>query len=337
MHEIVQKESIGLTLEHTMYLVEASEKEKRDRDTLTYAAWGDLLTFDQYLKRESILRSETWAKNCMTTWLLRDGEKPVASCETFEMKSLYYGSSLERKKAVGIGSVFVEPKLRGRGYSSKLIELLIHRYKNENLNQYHSMFLYSEIGESIYRKVGFDSVASKEWVFPVMEKRNIGKSLEVRAIHRAKVDKLASNIEILNENDFIIQATPEQYKWHFRRQDLYAEFLNRENTDQIGLACEGSHLIWMIDYKYNILRGLSFKAENSKLAAALIGEAMNFAKMFGLTEVRLWIMKKSDFFLNNTFDERNISARDDSIAMILPLSGGIKSANWLGVQRAIWI
>ena len=65
----------------------ATEEEKRARDRVTYAAWGEGLSLRQYLDREQQLRAHAWARDAMETWLLCDRETIVCSCESLRMPS----------------------------------------------------------------------------------------------------------------------------------------------------------------------------------------------------------------------------------------------------------
>ncbi len=75
-----------------MKIIQANDQQKVQRDHLTYEAWGEVLTLDQFILREEGLRSEQWCKKAMQTWLLQAISGDIlASCETFRMKSVLIG------------------------------------------------------------------------------------------------------------------------------------------------------------------------------------------------------------------------------------------------------
>src|SRR5262245_11618186 len=112
-----------------MELVLATADDKRARDRLTYDAWGEGLTRDQYLIREDRLCAQAWARDKMQWWLWRDDEgKVLSSCETYRMCSAVDG---ERGDTWAVASVYTEPALRGRGHARAMMDALVARARTE--------------------------------------------------------------------------------------------------------------------------------------------------------------------------------------------------------------
>jgi GNAT superfamily N-acetyltransferase len=321
-----------------MKIVKATEQQKLDRDLLTFEAWGKRLNLDQFLVRESVLRREKWSHENMTTWLLQDNlDQPLASCETFRMKSYIRHREIQTLgSTLGIASVYVEPRLRGNGYSSALLTELINHLTTEN-EKFHACVLYSEVGEALYQKVGFCPVQSMEWVFPSDSSTVLSEPAEVCSITREHFIDHAHRYLCPPQSKFCIWPECDQIFWHIKRQDLYTSFLEKNNSNIVGIATNDSWIIWMIDYKYDVLRILVSSLKNSADADALIKKARQFAYKMGLLEVRLWSTSETLSCGADVWTAREFVARTDAIAMILPLASEIRPENWGEIQRAIWV
>ncbi|HCF61983.1 MAG TPA: N-acetyltransferase, partial [Myxococcales bacterium] len=108
-------------------LVLADEEQKRLRDPLAWEAWGEALTPAQFAVREERLRAHLWARQAMATWLLIDEEgRTLSSCETFRMRSRAWIDGVESWGVTfAVASVLTEPRLRGRGFASRMMRLLV--------------------------------------------------------------------------------------------------------------------------------------------------------------------------------------------------------------------
>jgi GNAT superfamily N-acetyltransferase len=315
-------------------LVQAGESERIERDRLTYAAWGSELLFDQYLQRESNLRTEAWPKRALTTWILQNEQgEPLASCETYEMLSYLRpagktGSRVDQKTSLAIASVYTEPRLRGNGYATDLILKLIQEVSRKE-NQLHSIVLYSEIGDRFYQKMGFVPVLSEEWVVP--PRRGPQHPLHVEYLKPSDLQALSSYFFQPPDVEFCIWPELDQVLWHYSRQNIYANFLKRETPAEIGATIGKSFILWMADYKYNVLRTLLMHTEEAHEGEVLLQVASAYATSLGLREVRSWVTEKENY----PFARRE--SRRDAIAMIHPLVSLIDSHSWKCITRSIWV
>ena len=347
-------------------LVLGSPLETHERDKLTHPVWGKEFTLDQYLLREERLRDQPWCKKNRKTWLLvqevlGEGPKPLASCETFEMKSYW---NLLEGNTLGIASVFTEPKMRGLGYCSKLIQALIKRVE-ETSPQCHALVLYSEIGVSLYERLGFKAVKSEEWCFSGLSKgvnREMGDppiASVIRIERGFDIKKLNLSLK-LPQAKFLIWPTEEQLEWHWARQDIEAEYLNRSLPDCRGVRVGESFLLWMVDFKKKALKILVTFATDIQVMEPMLSEAVRYAEALGLPEVRMWVSQENlglachtlDFFISDSLSSLSsmsssmalISSdsvkrveREDSIAMILPLNSKLLPDDWSSPSRAVWV
>ena len=138
----------------------ADEREKRARDRLTYSAWGERLTVDDFVEREARLRAHPWARAAMATWFLRgDRGAVLSSCETFRMESRLRraGGAVEHGVTFAVASVFTEPSLRGRRLASTMMEQLGRRLAESEpgADAPHAIILYSDVGPAMYQRAGY--------------------------------------------------------------------------------------------------------------------------------------------------------------------------------------
>ncbi|RCI10421.1 hypothetical protein L249_4413 [Ophiocordyceps polyrhachis-furcata BCC 54312] len=107
-----------------------------------HAEWGAHLTPAQYEARERrLLATRLLRRGGLTPWMLTpsdgaDGDRQrraLASCETLRKRALVRvgGGPVWLVRAEGVASVFVEPRLRGRGYAALMMRLLASRLGGE--------------------------------------------------------------------------------------------------------------------------------------------------------------------------------------------------------------
>src|ERR1700749_598032 len=144
-----------------MELVLADAADKRARDRLTYAAWGEALTPEQYLIREERLCAHEWARASMRSWLWRDADGAVlSSCESYRMCSAVEG---ERGETWAVASVYTEPALRGRGHARAMMDALVARAKAEGVQ---ASTLFSDVAPVLYERSGYAARSAEDLVFP---------------------------------------------------------------------------------------------------------------------------------------------------------------------------
>ena len=105
----------------------ANDEQQEARDAVTYSAWGSPLTLEGYLQRENRLRGHPWSRAELKMWLLcEEPGEVLASCETYRTDSFLRApdGTLSAGDSYAIASVFTEERLRGRGYATKLMDLL---------------------------------------------------------------------------------------------------------------------------------------------------------------------------------------------------------------------
>ncbi len=83
-----------------------------------------------------------------------DGDALCASCKRYE-RTIRVGT--QRLRAFGLGAVFTPEPLRGRGYASAMIAMMLDAARGT----YDAAFLFSDIRPSFYEELGFRLEASR--------------------------------------------------------------------------------------------------------------------------------------------------------------------------------
>ncbi|KAL7924320.1 hypothetical protein ACQKWADRAFT_286441 [Trichoderma austrokoningii] len=155
----------------TIILTNPTPPERSRTWTYSQPEWGNSLSVPEYLHREEYLLTIPLARDGgITNWILTDSaaavdpdtaERPVlASCETLRKRALVRGGGkdgiVRDVWAHGIASVFTYTGFRGRGYASKMMELLggyMQATQRESGEPAFSV-LFSDIGKEFYAKHG---------------------------------------------------------------------------------------------------------------------------------------------------------------------------------------
>lgn len=304
-----------------MELVAATDDDKRARDRLTYAAWGERLDPAQYLEREARLRAHPWAQAAMTTWLLRgDDGAALASCETFRMTSFVDGA---RGETWAVASVFTEPALRGRGYASRMLALLDERARAAGAQ---ASTLFSDVGARLYEAGGFRARPAEDLVFPPAS----GEAA-------AGVDALLTAPPELPppDEEFVVWPSAAQLDWHLERTRTYAALLGRPPLSAVGARAGEGTAVWSVEWKKEQLLVLLLRARRAYEAEALVRAARRVAWSLRLREVRLWA-QPWDFGGRDDLGGDRV-ARIGSLPMIAPLAPSLRAEAWTQIPRGVWV
>ncbi len=327
-----------------MKLVLANEEQKNHRDRLTFHEWGQALpNAEAFQLREVRLRAHRYSRQAMQTWMLTDDAGTVlSSCETFRMNSHLGTGSKETNQGstYGFASVYTELCHRGRGYASEMMRQVVDRIRRDDSST-HSFILYSEVGAAIYERLGFVQCPSYDRVFPPLpENKSISKFAPKLLTHDTFTNPW-NDLRPSHDLPFTVWPSALQLDWHFERERTYASLLDRSLPKFCGAMNEGGILLWAIDFKMEILRGLvlvscSDNSLSTENVDALIAEAQLQATDLSLKEVRIW---ESDGFSgwDRMKQESERVHRDDGLAMILPATKNLKPQDWTFIPRALWV
>lgn len=308
-----------------MALMVADAEQREAASRKSYAAWGEGLTLEQFLIREHRLQHHPWALKNMTTWVLA-GDAPgevLASCETFRMTSRLEGTA---GATHGVASVFTEPRLRGRGYASRMMALLGAELARDPTA--HASILFSDVGEALYARAGYAPRPAVEVTFTPEGGDPAGA-----------VDRLIEETAVTNEHhslappagEFAVWPSDEQLDWHLERERVWAALLGRPRPEAAGARAGKSLALWAANFKWNCLAILLLCASSAVEAAAVVQAARRIAGRARLAAVELW-----DCPLAGELGGTRVR-RTHSLPMIRPLDARLTPEAWTFIPRALWI
>jgi GNAT superfamily N-acetyltransferase len=127
------------------------------RDILPHSSsiWAAGRSFDEYVQDFVAVAGSAYGKRRFRTVGLRIDGSIVVSCKRYEREIRCSDRVL---RAAGIGAVFTPPKLRGRGYASALIGVLLDSERAAGTDV---AFLFSDIHPAFYERLGFVVLPSR--------------------------------------------------------------------------------------------------------------------------------------------------------------------------------
>ena len=327
--------------ERSVILVEANSIQKTARDRLTFSDWGKPLSMDSYLRREQYLRSQSWAQESMKTWLLWDCTQDLcfSSCETFAMQSQF----LELNgKTFGIASVYTEPQYRNQGWASLLLKKLGEELFRNSQNP-QALILFSEVGASIYEKLGYKKCENLEYYLDLLPKTSAGtgkiKNSEARffthtdASHlwtqaQAEVSQLGGNFQVLTSQS--------QLDWYLARERFYHAALRTRLPSEAGVRIGESLLFWVNDLRTKSLKILSGFSNSASETQTLMSCAQEIASTRNLDSLRVWSTEPLVGLSEALPWDRKIP-NYESLPMILPIHPSLACEDWKWISRSSWV
>jgi hypothetical protein len=295
-------------------LRKAVPDQAQDRDRLTHEAWGQRLTIEQFVARETRLRGHPFATAGMTSWqLVDDDDRVLSSCETFRMRSRI---DEHDGHTYGVASVFTEGRLRGRGLATQMLDRVMSQLVAEDPRAQASI-LFSDVGAPIYERVGFQARPAVDLILP------------------ASPGSISPEVEPLTEippfqipdrpRAFQVVPSVDQIDWHLERARIYAEILAVPGPPFLGARTADGLALWCANQKVGELYVLLLEGE----VAPLLGAAQNAALACGLRAVRVWDCPP--------FAAGRREPRVGSLPMIRPLHPSVHAERWNSIPRAIWM
>jgi GNAT superfamily N-acetyltransferase len=318
-----------------MRLVLATEAQKAERDTVNYPAWGPPLTVESYVAREQRLRGHPWARAELKTWLLcADNGEALASCETYRTDSFLRRAdgSLEPGDSYAIASVFTEERLRGKGYATRLMDLLAEELERTGPRA-HSALLLSDVGAPLYRRSGYRETPAWDWRFE--PEPGEPKALVDRLLQEADLGTALARMR-KPQVPFFYWPTATQLDWHLERERIYAELLPRPRPIANGATAGDSTALWYMVGRSATLLVMMFDARSAQDAAALLGAARRVAHQAGLSKVVLWEEPSAAPLLAHV-PGGGREPRDGSLPMLRPLRPGLELSESIPIPRALWV
>ena len=317
-----------------MHLVAASSAQQAQLDALTYSEWGALLTPEGYAARELRLRGHPWSRADLRTWLLcADDGTPLCSCETYRTPSFRRTADgvLEPGDSFAIASVFTEPRLRGLGHATRLMDLLAAEW--EKAPRAHAALLFSDVGPRLYARSGYQELPAWDW--------HLGPRADApgASVHPLTGEaELARTLEAMRrpEQPFFFWPTAAQLDWHLERGRIYVEHLGCRLPESRGATWEESSILWGLVGREAVLTVLMLDAHSPEAARALLGEARREAHRCGLSRVLLWEEPGQAPLLARVEGATRV-ARVGSLPMVRPLRPDLPPAPRLSIPRGLWV
>lgn len=320
-------------------LILATDEQKIERDVLAQEVWGQGLTPEGFAERELRLRGQRWAREVMLTWLLVDEAGAVlASCETFRMDSFLYpkggaggAGAASAGSTYAVASVFTEPRLRGRGYASRMMALLSEELVRIDPAAQASV-LYSDVGPTIYARVGYVGRPAFDRVLPP-EKGDPEEGVEL--VGEADIERAMALIPRPSRG-FVVWPTAEQVDWHLERERVYASLLGGDRPTGTGARAGGSVALWACNFKSNDLMILILHANETRELQAIVRSARRTAGRAGLSRVLLWEQPSGAPWPSGP-EAGERRPREGGLPMLKPLDPRVSPEDWEVIPRALWV
>jgi GNAT superfamily N-acetyltransferase len=174
----------------------------------TYAIWNNGLSRRAYGQFFAAQVRTAWGERHLRLYALMDRGELLASAKRYDLTAVVNG----RPAAVcGIGAVFTAPAHRGHGHAADLIERILTAARGDGAAY---GLLFSEIGESYYRRLGFEIVpAPPATAIRVLESPRYGAPMTMirvgeprdfnAIIAMGKVRAQAAAFHLDRDNDFL--------------------------------------------------------------------------------------------------------------------------------------
>ena len=185
----------------------------------TFPIWNEGLTRDGYARWNAAQMRTSWGKDHLQRFaLLDDRGRWVASAKRYLWPMRLDGVD---GTMCGFGAVFTRPEERGRGYAGVIIEQLIERARAEGAAV---AGLFSEIGEALYQRLGFVSVALDE-VDVHVERKDGAPAMLVRAGDERDLPALAAmHARRSSDVRFALRRDPPLIDYALSKKRLLAGF-----------------------------------------------------------------------------------------------------------------
>lgn len=241
--------------------------------------WRGVLPVDAYLQREQHLLSAPLARDGgITHWILvSKDELPntraiLASCESLRKPALISkDGSVKPVLTHGIGSVFCDPKYRGKGYAGRMMQEVgkkLRTWQVDPMMPGHEeigfSILYSDIGKSFYSSHGWHSFPSTHISLPLASTSENGafsgqvdsasathlRNEDLPDLCAADMRMIQKQLKNAKGEKFHVALVPDidAISWHHAREEFVCPRVFSGKTPSIrgAIAGEPGHRIWAI-------------------------------------------------------------------------------------------
>lgn len=116
---------------------------------LSARMWAGRRDLETYVSQTVEIARGRYGRRFYRTIGLYDGSALLASCKRYE-RTVRLGK--QRLRVVGLGAVYTPEPLRGRGYASAMLAMILDAAR---ANRYDAVYLFSDIRPHFYEQLGF--------------------------------------------------------------------------------------------------------------------------------------------------------------------------------------
>ena len=237
----------------------------------THLAWASTTPFNQYLKRETTLRSTPIGKNMTCFILLQEGQI-ISSCEIYKRPCFLNNRA---SYIYAVTAVITPEAHRGKGYAS----LLINGVKGVIDGLGGTSILYSEVG-AFYERFGWKAYEVGRTVVPVQGEFKGGHGGGLRVVFGGDEglrEVVGIHVErTMGKEGVYIPPTVENLVWHYVREDSIT------TTPQKGARFGSSYILWYHDFEVQQLIVMLYYFDTDSDRDVLLNEARREASTYGL-------------------------------------------------------
>jgi GNAT superfamily N-acetyltransferase len=320
----------------------------------------------------------------ITHWILTTsseapGSRPLyATCESLRKRALVRTADGAVKEVIthGIGSVFADPKYRGKGYASRMLQEVGEKLKTWQTGEGRECLfsiLYSDIGKKYYASHGWAPFPSTHVEFPPSPSAAApAPSSSVRSLTDADLAALCAldekyiRTELANVKDdrVHIALIPDHdtMVWHHMREDFMTNKLfGRSPTTRGAIVGESGSRVWAVwarmysgpldeaksESTLHLLRLViendaeAEAAANAEKLQSILELAQREAREWRAGHVELWNPTPYVKGLVRTLaiEHSEVERQQESIASLRWYgsgSGGVENIEWVGNEKHGW-
>ncbi|KAI1109211.1 hypothetical protein F5Y14DRAFT_41482 [Nemania sp. NC0429] len=274
----------------------------------TPLAEEDYIEQEQYLGQKPLVKDGGWRVWCLSP--TNDRSEVLATCKTIPRELLVSRvSGTGSHKAYCIASVVTNPRYRGHGLASRLLELVAEWL--DGPGDAVASILYSSIGDFYHRR-GWRkipaSLASLSWPDDFSSSQDRGQLPETRTLSGMEVPKLCDRdvgdvecqlTELVpgpDESHLCVLPSTNIITWLHSRSDFIGTKLRGTPPNGYGSICDEADtwLYWYHDFRKQQLDiqrvrlpTVATKLQSAALAAMLL-DAVQEARVWNFTKIILW-------------------------------------------------
>lgn len=339
-----------------MYTLEVTQdiNDIRERQAINHPSWGMPLSLDAYQYRDGVNYYHPYMNlersdgaNGVIYFLLRNDEtgNVESACEVLIRDAWLKDEdgTLKDVKCGVLGSVFTDPKFRGKGNANVLMTKFNLKMKEFLKDENDILFLYSEIGE-YYAKFGYCSENVPVWQLKSADTKELWDDAssqweKVTPVHFKRIaDDYAERLQkIMRDHTgkssgsaFCVRPTGDILEWFANRARVtqwgiklvgedfprppcvknYKE--NEHPSDDLvyGLYLEDEYIVWQPEFKSDKILILMINAKSIERVRYLLERARAYAHFSGISKVEIWRDEVLDF--NNSGNKLTLAAPEVS-------------------------